>query len=108
GLTDAYLWTYIAAPDSLPAPSHLYWMPFTSLTAAAGMALFNAPGDYGAAQFPFTLMFAAAACVGYWLGRRLGGTSRHAWITGLLVLFSGFFARFWGATDTFAPYALVG
>ncbi|MCL4251506.1 MAG: hypothetical protein KJ065_25365, partial [Anaerolineae bacterium] len=49
GLTDAYLWNYIGAPLSLPAPSHLYWMPFTSITAAAGMWLLNAPGSQGAA-----------------------------------------------------------
>lgn len=108
GLTDAYLWNYIGAPDSLPAPSHLYWMPLTSLTAAFGMSLLNAPGDYYAAQFPFALMYMATAVVGYWLGRRLGGTVRHAWVAGLLTLFSGFFVRFWGTTDTFAPYALVG
>jgi hypothetical protein len=108
GLTDAYLWTYIGAPDSLPAPSHLYWMPLTSLSAALGMWLLNAPGDYAAAQFPLTLMFAGAVYVGFWLGGRLGGTRRHAWLAGLLTLFSGFYTRFWGAVDTFVPYAFVG
>jgi hypothetical protein len=38
----------------------------------------------------------------------LGGCRRHAWLAGLLTLFSGFFTRFWGATDTFSPYALIG
>lgn len=108
GLTDLYLWTYIGAPDGIPAPSHLYWMPLTSLSAALGMGLLNAPASYTAAQWPFTLMFAATVCVGFWLGERLGGRRRHAWVAGLLTLFSGFYIRFWGAIDTFAPYALVG
>lgn len=108
GLTDAYLWTYIGLPDGLPAPSHRYWMPLTSLIAAAGMWLAHSPGDYAAAQIPFTLMLAGTACVGFWLGGRIGGTARHAWVAGLLALFSGFFTRFWGMTDTFTPYALVG
>lgn len=108
GLTDPYLWTYIGAPDTLPVPSHLYWLPLTSVIAALGMRLLNAPGDYGAAQIPFTLMFAGTVYVGFWLGGRLGGSRRHAWMAGLLTLFSGFYARFWGAIDTFAPYALVG
>ncbi len=107
GLSDPYLWTYIGAPDTLPAPSHLYWMPLTSLLAALGMSALNMPGSYIAAQWPFALMLAGTACVGYWLGSRLG-TRRHAWMAGLLSLFSGFFARWWGATDTFAPYALAG
>ncbi len=112
GLTDAYLWTYIGAPETLPAsgltPSHLYWMPMTSLMAAAGMKLLNAVGSYSAAQLPFTLMFAATAVIGFWLGRKIGGSNRHAWLAGLLTLFSGFYTRFWGTMDTFAPYALFG
>ena len=108
GLTDPYLWTYIGAPETLPAPSHRYWMPLTSLIAALGMSLAGAPGDYAAAQWPFALLLAGTALTGFWLGGRLGGGRRHAWIAGLLTLFSGFFTRFWGQTDTFAPYALVG
>jgi hypothetical protein len=108
GLTDAYLWTYIGAPDTLPAPSHLYWLPLTSVIAALGMRLLDAPGNYGVAQLPFTIMFAGTVYVGFWLGGRLGGSRRHAWIAGLVTLFSGFYVRFWGAIDTFAPYALAG
>lgn len=108
GFTDHYLWTYIGAPDSLPAPSHLYWMPLTSVAAALGMGLLNAPGNFAAAQWPFTLMLAGTGCVGFWLGVRLGGRRRHAWMAGLLTLMGGFFMRFWGTTDTFAPFALIG
>ncbi|HLY25684.1 MAG TPA: hypothetical protein VKQ72_05050, partial [Aggregatilineales bacterium] len=50
GLTDAALWTYLGSPLALPAPSHLYWMPLSSLIAAAGMALFGATFD--AAKMP--------------------------------------------------------
>lgn len=108
GLTDPYLWTYLYTPADLPIPSHLYWMPMTSLLAAAGMWLFNAPASYAAAQSLFTGLFILTVGLGYTLGARLGGTPRHAWVAGLLTLCSGFFIRFWGATDTFAPYALFG
>lgn len=108
GLTDEYLWHYIGAPVSLPAPSHLYWMPLTSLSAALGMWLFNAPGDYAAAQVPLALMLAGIVYIAFWLGERLGGTRRHAWLAGVLTLLGGYFARFWGLTDTFAPFGLVG
>ena len=108
GFTDEYLWVYVGMPEGLPAPSHLYWMPLTSLLAAVGMGLLNAPGDYAAAQLPFVLMLAGTAYVGFWLGGRLGGTRRHAWLAGLITLFGGYYMRFWGATDTFTPYALIG
>ncbi len=108
GLTDTYYWTYIGATNQLPAPSHLYWMPLTSLSAVAGMWLLNAPNSYSAAQLLFSLMFAGVVLVGFWCGAYLGGTRRHMWVAGLVTLFSGFFVRFWGAIDTFAPYALAG
>jgi 4-amino-4-deoxy-L-arabinose transferase-like glycosyltransferase len=108
GLTDAYLWNYFNAPNSLPAASHRYWMPLASLCAALGMWLLSAPGNFAAAQIPFALMYAALVYIGFWLGERLGGTRRHAWVAGLLTLFSGFFVRFWGETSTFAPYGLAG
>src|SRR5689334_2209510 len=108
GLTDPYYWTYIGATNQLPAPSHLYWMPLTSLSAAAGMWLLNAPNSYSAAQFLFSLMFACLVLVGFWCGAYLCRTRRHMWVSGLVTLFSGFFVRFWGAIDTFVPYALAG
>ncbi|MFQ3567241.1 MAG: glycosyltransferase family 39 protein [Aggregatilineales bacterium] len=112
GLTDTYLWMYIGAPEALPEtgvfPSHLYWMPLTSLLAALGMLIGGQPGSYAAAQTPFIFLLAGTAVVGYSLGWRLGGTRRHAWSAGLITLFGGFFARFWGTIDTFAPYAFFG
>ncbi|NDJ62637.1 MAG: hypothetical protein GYB67_16050 [Chloroflexi bacterium] len=112
GLTEPYLWTYIGAPETWPAsgvvPSHLYWMPLTSVIAGFGMGIVGAPGDYFAAQWPFTLLLMGTALLGFWLGGRMGGTQRHAWVVGLLTLFSGFYTRFWGTIDTFAPYAFIG
>ncbi len=106
GLTDAAIWTYIGAPAGLPIPSHLYWMPLTSLVAAGGMAL-GGP-TFEAAQIPFVALYAALAVVGFWLGAAIGGTRRTAWLAGLLVAFSGFFMPYWTTTATFAPFGLAG
>ena len=65
GLTDPYYWTYIGATNQLPAPSHLYWMPLTSLSAAVGMWLLNAPNNYVAAQLLFSVMFADVVLIGF-------------------------------------------
>lgn len=110
GLTDTYLWTYFGAPesynDSRPFPSHLYWMPLTSILSGVSMGLLG--NSYAAAQIPLVLCVAGAAGVAYKLGFRLGGTRRTAWCAGLIALFGGFFARFWGTIDTFAPIAVIG
>lgn len=106
GFVDDYLWTYIGTSESLPAPSHLYWMPGTTMIAAMGMVIFGA--NYAAAKVGLALCLWGASLLAYWLGWRLGGSSRHAWQAGIIVLFGGFFMRFWGQTDTFAPYAFFG
>lgn len=106
GLTDAYLWNYLNAPDHLPAESFRYWMPLPALLVAAGQMFFGE--SYGAAQLPFTLAYAGIVITAYALGWRIGGARRHAWMAGLIALFSGFYLRFWGTTGTFAPYGLFG
>jgi|GEM_PF-502931 len=108
GFVDDYLWIYIGAPDSLPAPSNLYWMPITGFVGSLGMRLFNASDSYQAAQFFLALMTAGVGIITYRLALILGGTTRHAWIAGLLSVIGGFFAVRWGTMDTFAPYAFIG
>lgn len=108
GFVDDFVWTYIGSPDQLPAPSHLYWMPLTSVVASLGMSLFNAPGDYASAQFFFILLLAGTGLVAYRLAFMLGRGNRHAWIAGTLTLLGGFFAARWGTMDTFTPYAFIG
>ena len=108
GFVDHYLWTYVDAPESMPAPSYRYWMPLTSVLAAVGMALTAAPDSFQTAQFLFILATAGAGAVAYLLAFMLGGARRHAWVAGLLTVMGGYFSPRWGAIDTFAPYALFG
>ena len=112
GLTDTYLWTYVGAPEALPPdgvfPSHLYWMPLTSVLGGLGVRVFGAADAFASMQWVYAACVAGAAGVGYGLGRRFGGTTRAAWSAGLITLGGGFYARYWGTTDTFAAYALFG
>jgi len=105
-LTDHYLWVYINAPDALPTASHRYWMPLASIVAALPMWFLGV--GFGVARLGFIPFYIALGCLGMWLGGRLGGGRRHAWVTGLSVLFGGFYFPFWLTTDTFALYGVVG
>jgi 4-amino-4-deoxy-L-arabinose transferase-like glycosyltransferase len=110
GLTDTYLWTYIGTPPADEAgvfPAFVYWMPLTAITAALSMTLTGSTA-FWAAQLPNVGLVVVMALAAFWLGARLGGTRRHAWLAGLLALFSPFFVRYWGTTDTFALYGAVG
>ena len=42
------IWNYLSPAPSLPAPSHLYWMPLTSLLISASFAVLGP--SYRAAQ----------------------------------------------------------
>jgi hypothetical protein len=99
GLTDAYLWNYINAPDSLPGPSHVYWMPLESLVAAASMAVFGT--SFGAAQIPSVLCFAGLVLLAFWIGERLGGSRVTPGSPGCWCC-SAAFTPFWTTTGTFA------
>ncbi|MBN1965950.1 MAG: glycosyltransferase family 39 protein [Anaerolineae bacterium] len=103
GLTDPYVaLTYLGAPETLPVPSHTYWMPLASLIVA------GAGGSFALAQVAYVLLWAALAVLAFWLGARLGGSRRHAWGAGLLVVFCGYYAPFLVTTDTFTPFGLCG
>ena len=39
GFTEQVIWQFLDNPTGLPTPSHSYWMPLTSLLAAAGYSL---------------------------------------------------------------------
>ena len=106
GFVEDFVWNYLDNPAPPPHPSHMYWMPLTSVLAWLGMVVGGV--SYRAAQMPFVVLSAGLAAVGYWAALALGGQRRHGWLAGLLVIFSGFYMPYWPAIDNFAPFALFG
>ncbi|MBM4421908.1 MAG: glycosyltransferase family 39 protein [Chloroflexi bacterium] len=106
GFTEPYLWNYLGDPQSLPQPSHLYWMPLTSIVAALSMAAFGQ--SFAAARFPLLLLASLLPLITYHCSLRATGLHRHAFGAGLLTIFSGFYPAYWGTTDSFALYGLIG
>lgn len=106
GFSEPYLWNYLGNPQALPQPSHLYWMPLTSIIAALSMLLFGQ--TFAAARLPFVLIASSLPLGAYFIAWRTSGLRRHALTAGLLTIFSGFYPVFWGTTDAFALYACIG
>ncbi len=107
GLTEPFLWNYLDDPAGLPHPAHAYWMPLTSLLAAAGMWL-GRQVSFSAARMGFVLLAALlpplTALTALWFhGRR-----PLAWAAGALAAFSAFYAPFLPTTDAFGLYMLWG
>lgn len=106
GFVEDFVWNYLGQPGLPPEPSHLYWMPLTSMLAWLGMAAGGA--FYRAAQIPFVLLSALLAPLSYLTAYWLSGQRRLGWLAGCLAIFSGFYFPFWTAIDNFTPFAVTG
>lgn len=106
GFVEDFVWNYLDAPGPPPRPSHLYWMPLTSVLAWLGMAV--AGIGYRAAQLPFVLLSALLAPIAYFTAYTLTGQRYLGWLAGLFAIFSGFYFPFWSAIDNFTPFAVTG
>lgn len=106
GFTEPFLWHYLDSPASIPRPGFLYWMPLPSLLAAPFVALLGR--SFLVVQLPFILLSALLPVVSYSVAWQTTGLHRHAWVAGLLTLFSGFFFPFWTLPETFTPFAVFG
>ncbi|GIK41671.1 MAG: hypothetical protein BroJett011_55040 [Chloroflexota bacterium] len=106
GFVEDFVWNYLGQPGLPPQPSHLYWMPLTSILAWLGMAL-GGP-SYRAAQVPFILLSALLVPLSYQVTYEVSGRRRLAWLAGLLSIFSGFYFPYWTAIDNFTPFAVTG
>jgi hypothetical protein len=106
GFIEDFVWIYLDNPDPPPHPSHLYWMPLTSILAWLGMIV-GGPA-YRAAQVPFIVISAFLAPITYGVTYTVSRQRWQCWLAGLLAVFSGFYFPFWTAIDNFTPFAVAG
>jgi hypothetical protein len=91
----------------LPHPSNAYWMPLSSLLAAAGAVLFG-PGSWSAARVGFLAVAAALPPLTAALAWSITSRRDLALTSGLLAVFPAFYLPFLPVTDTFGLYMLLG
>jgi hypothetical protein len=89
GLTEDFIFTYMAPAAQVVHPSNLYWMPGASLLLVPFFWVFGSA--WWVAQLPNVLLTGTLPALGYALGRDLLGTRRAALGAGLLTLASGFY-----------------
>lgn len=105
GFTEEIVWQYLDDPQGLPAPSHTYWMPLTSIIAAAGYGLAD---SFRAAQAPFWLMASLLPLLSYLISWQLYRRPWQARTAALFTMTGGYYAVFWVQPSTIALYAWVG
>ncbi len=107
GFTEPYLWNYLDDPAGLPHPSHTYWMPLASMTSALGMWILG-QSTYAAGRLPFVLLSACVPLLTAALAFRVSRQSRLALVSGLLSIFSLYYAPFMPVPDNYALFMVLG
>jgi hypothetical protein len=107
GFTEPYIWNYLDNPQGLPHPSHTYWMPLASIVSAIGMRI-TGHSTYAAGRVTFILLSALVPLLTAALAYNVSHQSRLAMVSGLLSIFSLYYAPFMPVPDNYALYMLFG
>jgi hypothetical protein len=107
GFTEPYLWNYLDDPQSLPHPSHGYWMPLASIVAAFGMWL-TGRTDYMSGRLGFIIIAGCIPPITAALAYRFSRRRDLAITSALLAIFSIYHTPFLGVTDNFGLFMLFG
>ncbi|MBN2118353.1 MAG: hypothetical protein JW730_17400 [Anaerolineales bacterium] len=107
GFSEPYLWNYLDDPAGLPHPSHTYWMPLASIVSALGMWL-TGQATYAAGRLPFILLSACVPLLTTALAFRVSRQTRLALVSGLVSIFSLYYAPFMPVPDNYALFMLLG
>ena len=107
GFTEPFLWNYLDDPEGIPHPSHTYWMPLASMVSALGMWV-TSSSTYSAGRLPFLLLSACVPLLTAALAFRLSQQTRLALVSGLLSIFSLYYAPFMPVPDNYALFMLLG
>ena len=107
GFNEPYLWNYLDDPQGLPHPSHTYWMPLSSIIAAMGMWV-TRDTSYQSGRLGFIFIAGLVPIVTATLAYNFGKRRDLALISGLLAVFSIYYAPFLSVPDNYAPYLVLG
>lgn len=108
GFAEMVLWNFLDGPNGMPHPSHLYWMPLTSIVTFLGIKLFPNLEVFEAAQVIMILVAVGVVWVTTKLTYTLTENESHALLAGGLAVFSGLYLPYVTTTDAFGIYMLLG
>lgn len=107
GFTEPVIWNYLNNPQSIPQPSHQYWMPMASIITAGGMAIFSSTSFWAGKALLILLAGIIPPMVAL-LALKLTSEPAIARLSGALAIASGYYAIYIPVTETFGLYMLFG
>ena len=107
GLSEPFMWNYLAGVESIPRPGFSYWMPMPAFLSALGIWISGLKTFAGGKIIHVLLagLVPATAMIVTW---RKTGNSSIATLAGLLAVFPVFYPVFLGTTDSFAVVMILG
>ena len=107
GFNEPYIWNYLDDPAALPHPSHSYWMPLASVLSAFGMRLTGST-DYASGRLAFIALTALLPVVTARLALTFSRRAFPAIVSGLLSVFSIYYAPFLPVPDNYGVFMILG
>jgi hypothetical protein len=107
GLSEPYIWNFLGNPDGIPHPSHAYWMPLASFVSALSMYLAGEISFF-TARIGFQIIAALIPPLTAGLAYQISANAMFAAISGVIVVFSGFYLPYTSTTDTFGICMVLG
>jgi hypothetical protein len=107
GFSEPYVWNTLALPDTLPAASHLYWMPLPSVLAALGMMMFSAK-SYLSARFIFICLAMLVPVLTYVFAFHVSQQRSISRIAAWMAVFPGVYLVYATLPESFTPYMFFG
>lgn len=107
GFTEDILWNFLNIPDSLPQPSHTYWMPLTSLLAYLGMLIGGGEG-FERARWVFVFIASFVPLITVKLSHSITNDRNLAFTAGILTLLPFMYFPYLATTDSFGVSMFMG
>ncbi|HUI90259.1 MAG TPA: hypothetical protein VLX61_16185 [Anaerolineales bacterium] len=107
GFNEPYVWNYLDNPQSLPHPSHSYWMPLASIVAALGLVVLHQT-TYTAGRLGFLVFAMLVPVVTAALAYDFSKRRDLAVVSGVIAIFSIYYAPFIPVTDNYGIYIVLG
>ncbi|MFC2028516.1 hypothetical protein ACFLTX_01175 [Chloroflexota bacterium] len=107
GFNEPFLWNFLDPANTIPHPSHGYWMPLASIISAGGILVAGSQ-SWLSGRLGFFIIAAIIPVITAKLAYSFSKKIKLSFLSGLLAIFSGFYAAYMQVTDTFSLYMLLG
>ena len=107
GLSEPFIWNYLAKVDSIPHPGFSYWMPMPAFLTALGIWI-TGLASFSGGKVIHIILAALMPALTMKVTLEITGSKFAGILAGLLALFPVFYCAFMITTDSFSSVMILG